>query len=109
MGEIVEPCSTTFATPRRAAGELIRRQNIDAYLRKIAPAVGLDPTKLGSHVGRRSVNTISRNEGKLSNDDIAADRGQTPKTAAGYVKDHSEIVKNAARVRGELLDTPVNY
>jgi integrase len=108
-GVTVEPCSTTYATARRGAGELIRRQNIDAYLRKVAPTVGLDPAKLGAHVGRRSVNTISRNDGRVSIDDVAADRGQTPKTAAGYVVGVGDRVKDAARVRGELLDTPVNY
>jgi integrase len=108
-GATVEPCSTTFATTRRAAGELIRRQNIDAYLRKVAPSAGLDPAHLGAHVGRRSVNTAQRNDGRVSIDDVAADRGQTSKTAAGYVIGVGDRVRDAARVRGELLDTPVNY
>jgi integrase len=89
-------------------GRLVARQQIDKLLRRAAAKVGIDATRLGTHVGRRTVVTTLYTTG-TDIGDIARHVGHTsPATTSGYVASLGERPQKTARLAAELLDTPLN-
>ncbi len=88
------------------AGGLVSRQHIDALLRRSAVKIGLDPTHLGTHVGRRTVvTTLYANGAELA--DIARHVGHTnTATTAGYVTSLGDRPERTAKLAASLLDSP---
>ena len=85
-------------------GGLVARQAIDKLMRTKAEALGLDPRKLGTHVGRRSVVTALYTAG-ADLEDIAQHVGhQSTRTTAGYVASRGERPKHTAALAAKLLD-----
>ena len=89
-------------------GGLVARQQIDKLLRRAAEKVGLDATRLGTHVGRRTVVTTLYTAG-TDIGDIARHVGHaSPTTTSGYVASLGERPQKTARLAAQLLDTPLN-
>lgn len=65
QGEVLD---LVFVNP---AGSLMLRQHVDKAIRKAAEAVGLDPSEIGTHTGRRSVVTNLYASGDLDLEDVA--------------------------------------
>ena len=88
------------------SGGLVSRQHIDALLRRTAVKIGLDPTHLGTHVGRRTVvTTLYANSAELA--DIARHVGHANSaTTAGYVTSLSDRPERTAKLAASLLDSP---
>jgi integrase len=88
-------------------GRLVARQQIDKLLRRAAERVGLDATRLGTHVGRRTVVTTLYTAG-TDIGDIARHVGHaSPTTTSGYVASLGERPAKTARLAAELLDSPM--
>ncbi len=68
QGEVLD---LVFVNP---AGSLMLRQHVDKAIRKAAEAVGLDPSEIGTHTGRRSVVTNLYASGDLDLEDVATVR-----------------------------------
>lgn len=87
-----------------AVGGLVSRQAIDKLGRRIAESIGIDPTGLGTHAGRRSVVTALYTAGETL-DDVARHVGhRSTVTTAGYVAALGDRPKRTAAVAAELLD-----
>ena len=87
-----------------AVGGLVPRQAIDKLGRRIAESIGIDPTGLGTHAGRRSVVTALYTAGETL-DDVARHVGhRSTATTAGYVAGLGDRPKRTAAVAAELLD-----
>ena len=85
-------------------GSLGLRQKVDALMRRKATALGIDPTHLGTHVGRRTVITELRNSG-VPLDDIAAHVGHAnTSTTEGYVQGSGTRRQDTASVAFTRLD-----
>jgi integrase len=85
-------------------GSLGLRQKVDALMRRKATALGIDPTHLGTHVGRRTVITELRNWG-VPLDDIAAHVGHAnTSTTEGYVQGSGTRRQDTASVAFSRLD-----
>lgn len=85
-------------------GGLVPRQAIDKLGRRIAESIGIDPTGLGTHAGRRSVVTALYSAGETL-DDVARHVGhRSTATTAGYVAALGERPKRTAAVAAQLLD-----
>jgi integrase len=85
-------------------GGLVPRQAIDKLGRRIAESIGIDPTGLGTHAGRRSVVTALYSAGETL-DDVARHVGhRSTATTAGYVAALGDRPKRTAAVAAELLD-----
>jgi integrase len=99
-----QPLDPVFTKPD---GELVARQQIDKLLRRAAEKVGIDATRLGTHVGRRTVVTTLYTAG-TDIGDIARHVGHaSPTTTSGYVASLGERPQKTARLAAELLDTPL--
>jgi integrase len=74
----------------RPDGTPTTRQQLDKALRALARSVGIDSTKLGTHVGRRSLITLMHESGQTL-EDIAEHTGHTStETTAIYVTGRGE-------------------
>ena len=88
-------------------GGLVARQQIDKLLRRAAEKVGIDATRLGTHVGRRTVVTTLYAAG-TDIADISRHVGHaSPTTTTRYVASLGERPQKTARLAAQLLDTPV--
>jgi integrase len=86
-------------------GGVVRRQAIDRLHRDVAKRVGIDPTSLGTHAGRRSLVTNAYRAGEAI-DDIARLVGHArPATTVGYVRDLGERPKRVAERVAALYET----
>jgi integrase len=73
-------------------------------IRRQAVANGIDPTQLGTHVGRRTVISELRNSG-VPLDDIAAHVGHANTTTTeGYVQGSGTRRQDTASIAFEKLD-----
>ncbi len=91
----------------KADGGLVARQQIDKLLRRAAEKVGIDATRLGTHVGRRTVVTALYTAG-TDIGDIARHVGHaSPATTSRYVASLGERPLKTARLAAQLLDTPM--
>ena len=89
----------------KADGGLVARQQIDKLLRRAAEKVGIDTSRLGTHVGRRTVVTTLYTAG-TDIGDIARHVGHAnPSTTSGYVASLGERPQKTARLAAQLLDT----
>ena len=88
-------------------GGLVSRQHVDVLLRRSAVKVGIDPTHLGTHVGRRTVvTTLYANGAELA--DIARHVGHAnTSTTAGYVSSLGDRPERTASLAASLLDRPI--
>lgn len=88
-----------------AAGKPTLRQNVDKELRHAARKVGLDPSHLGTHAGRRSVVTNLYRSGQLDIGDIASYVGHADvSTTRGYVQDEGDRPAAVSQKAFEILD-----
>jgi integrase len=88
-------------------GRLVARQQIDKLLRRAAERVGIDATRLGTHVGRRTVVTALYTAG-TDIGDIARHVGHaSPTTTSGYVASLGDRPIKTAQLAAKLLDTPI--
>lgn len=91
-----------FTTP---TGSLLVRQAITKAINAAATTAGIDPTKLGTHTGRRSVVTALYAEAGESIEEIARFVGHaSPVTTAGYVRDLGSRPAAFAERAARLLD-----
>ena len=89
-------------------GGLVARQQIDKLLRRAAEKVGIDATRLGTHVGRRTVVTTLYTAG-TDIGDIARHVGHaSPATTSRYVASLGERPLKTAQLAAALLDTPMS-
>ncbi len=100
-GAEVEPVFLT------AKGGLVRRQTIDSLMRRAGTSIGLDGSKLGTHVGRRSKATRMRSAGE-SSESIALSLGQTDvkTTRRSYVQGPGDELRRVEQAASRLLDVP---
>ena len=89
------------------SGGLVSRQHIDVLLRRSAVKAGIDPTHLGTHVGRRTVvTTLYTNGAELA--DIARHVGHAnTSTTAGYVSSLGDRPERTASLAASLLDRSI--
>ena len=89
------------------SGGLVSRQHVDALLRRSAVKAGIDPTHLGTHVGRRTVvTTLYTNGAELA--DIARHVGHSnTSTTAGYVSSLGDRPERTASLAASLLDRSI--
>jgi integrase len=88
-----------------ADGRIVTRQTVTKVIASAAEDAGLDPARLGTHVGRRSVITALYAHGGASIDDIANHVGHdSTATTAGYIRDLGRRPERTARLAAELLD-----
>ncbi len=96
------PIDLVFTTP---TGGLLVRQAITKAINTAAATAGIDPTKLGTHTGRRSVVTALYAEAGESIEEIARFVGHaSPVTTAGYVRDLGSRPAAFAERAARLLD-----
>lgn len=89
-------------------GRLVARQQIDKLLRRAAERIGLDATRFGTHVGRRTVVTTLYTAG-TDIGDIARHVGHaSPATTSGYVASLGDRPAETARLAAKLLDRPMS-
>lgn len=100
-GAEVEPIFLT------AKGGLVRRQTIDSLMRRAGTSVGLDASKLGTHVGRRSKATRMRSAGE-SSERIALSLGQSDvkTTKRSYIQGAGDELRRVEQAASRLLDVP---
>jgi integrase len=99
--QVLDPMFTQFD------GQLVARQQIDKLLRRAAERVGLDPKRLGTHVGRRTVVTALYTAG-TDIGDIARHVGHaSPATTSAYVATPGDRPAKTARLAAKLLDQPM--
>jgi integrase len=88
-------------------GRLVARQQVDKLLRRAADRIGIDATRLGTHVGRRTVVTTLYTAG-TDIADIARHVGHaSPTTTSGYVASLGDRPLKTAALAAKLLDTPM--
>lgn len=87
-----------------ASGRPVVRQDVGNTIRRVCERVGIDPTGVGTHTGRRSVVTTLFTAG-VPIDDVARHVGHaSPSTTARYVQDLGTRPADTARRAAELLD-----
>ncbi len=70
-----------------AAGKPVQRSHVDRAIRKAATAIGLDPRRIATHDGRRSVVTNLYASGDMDLEDVARFVGHSDvNTTNGYVQ-----------------------
>ena len=88
-----------------ALGRPMLRQYVDKEIRKAAGKVGLDPARLGTHTGRRSVVTNLYAEGSFDLADVAGFVGHADvATTRGYVQHEGDRPAQVSARAFELLD-----
>jgi integrase len=98
--EALEPVFT------QSDGHLVARQQIDTLLRRAAVRIGMDASRFGTHVGRRTVVTTLYLAG-TDIGDIARHVGHaSPATTSTYVASLGERPAKTARLAARLLDQP---
>ena len=103
QGEVLD---LVFVNP---AGSLMLRQHVDKAIRKAAEAVGLDPSEIGTHTGRRSVVTNLYASGDLDLEDVARFVGHSDvSTTRGYVQSEGERPQMVSRKAFGILDPGVD-
>lgn len=101
-----ESLALVFTTPD---GGLVGRQQVTKTLRAAALRAGIDPERLGTHVGRRSVVTALYAEAGESLEEIALFVGHaSTQTTAGYVSDLGTRPAEFAKRAAQLLDPQLN-
>ena len=86
-------------------GRLVTRQMITKVIATAAGMAGLDSTRLGTHVGRRSVITALYAHGDASIDDIARHVGHdSTATTSAYIRDLGRRPERIAALAAQLLD-----
>jgi integrase len=86
-------------------GRIVTRQTITKVIASAAEKAGVDPTRLGTHAGRRSVITALYAYGGASIDDIAHHVGHdSTATTAGYIRDLGRRPQRTAALAAQLLD-----
>lgn len=89
-------------------GALMVRQPVTTHIHRRLEQIGMDPTGVGTHTGRRSAITALFVAG-LPLDDVARHVGHTdPSTTARYVQDLGSRPADTARVAARLLDPAAN-
>ena len=97
-----KPIDLVFTTP---TGGLVLRQAITKAISTAAGCAGIDPKKLGTHAGRRSVVTALYADAGESIEEIARFVGHASSaTTAGYVRDLGSRPTAFARRAAFLLD-----
>ena len=87
------------------AGGVVNRQAVSKILKQAAAAVGLDPTLVSTHTGRRSVVTALYAQEGIDLADVARHVGhQSPATTAGYVRDLGKRPQRVAEAAARLMD-----
>lgn len=88
----------------RQDGGLVARQHIDKLMRTAAEELGIDTSRLGTHVGRRTVVTNLYLNGATIEEirDHVGHKATT--TTEGYVTDLGERPAKVAKLAAELLD-----
>ncbi len=100
-----ERLSMVFTT---SGGQLSARQTVLQTIDRAAKAVGIDPTGLGTHAGRRTVITALYADGGVDLADIARHVGHSDtSTTAEYVKRLGNRPVDPARRAAELLDPTI--
>ena len=101
-GGTVSPVFTT------ATGGLLNRAAVTKAIARSAKRAGLDPTRLATHAGRRTVITALYADGGLDLADVARHVGHSDtSTTAGYIKSVGKRPQATARRAAELLDPSV--
>lgn len=96
------PVSLVFT---KEDGGLINRQKVAKAVTRAAEKVGIDPTGLATHTGRRTVVTTLYAEAGLDLSDIARYVGHAGEaTTAGYMKLLGERPKRTASIAADMLD-----
>ncbi len=102
-----QPLSMVFTT---TTGTLVNRQSVVHTIERAARAVGLDPTGLATHTGRRTVITALYANGGLDLADIARHVGHVDTaTTAEYVRSLGTRPQDTARRAAELLDPTLTH
>lgn len=86
--------------------QLVNRQTITKELHRVCRAVGIDPTGLATHSGRRTVITNLYVDGAVSEDIAAAVGHSDPATTRGYVQDLGDRPTETAKRMARLLAGP---
>lgn len=88
------------------SGKPMLRQHIDKAIRKAAQEIGIDPSEIGTHTGRRSVVTNLYASGDLDLEDVARFVGHSDvSTTRGYVQSEGERPQMVSRKAFEILDS----
>jgi integrase len=97
-----EPVNLVFTTKE---GGLVNRQSITNLLARAAATAGVDPKRLGTHVGRRTVVTTLDAEEGIDLADIARHVGHaSTNTTAGYVRRVGDRPKATVEAAARHLD-----
>jgi site-specific recombinase XerD len=90
-------------------GRIVNRQAITKLLARAAASAGVDPKRLGTHVGRRTVVTTLYAEEGIDLADIARPVGHASSdTTAGYVRRLGERPKATVAAAARRLDVVPN-
>ena len=98
-----ETLDLVFVNP---SGKPMLRQHIGKAIRKAAQEIGIDPSEIGTHTGRRSVVTNLYASGDLDLEDVARFVGHSDvSTTRGYVQSEGERPQMVSRKAFEILDS----
>ena len=87
------------------SGKPMLRQHVDKAIRVAATAVGIDPSHLGTHTGRRSVVTSLYASGTFELEDVARFVGHSDvATTRGYIQHEGERPLIVSQKALQLLD-----
>ena len=101
-----EDLDLVFVTP---SGKPMLRQHVDKAIRKAAEQIGIDPSEVSTHTGRRSVVTNLYASGDLDLEDVARFVGHSDvSTTRGYVQSEGERPLMVSRKAFEILDSRSN-
>jgi integrase len=96
------PVSLVFT---KEDGGLVNRQKVAKAVTRAAEKVGIDPTGVATHTGRRTAVTVLYAEAGLDLSDIARFVGHAgAATTAGYVRSLGERPKATAAMAASMLD-----
>ncbi len=102
-----DPVDLVFTT---RDGGIVNRQAITKVLARAAVSAGIDPKRLGTHVGRRTVVTTLYAEEGVDLADIARHVGHTStSTTAGYVRSVGDRPKATVDAAARHLDVVPDF